>query len=211
MPSYYPFEKIDLPYSSTGLERVIDKKTLEIHYNKLYGGYINKLNTVLKPYECYYNWTIKKLLKCYNNLPCKIQKSVKDYAGGVSNHEIYFLSMSDKKSEPESKLEASIKKQFCSFENLKKQFKEMANSFFGSGYVWLCADCKGNLYIKKTSLQDSVISMNLIPLICIDLWEHSYFIRYENRRDEYIDNWFEIINWQLASENYSKVKKMSTE
>lgn len=205
MSNHYPFELQELPYPTNALEPFIDEETVIIHHTKHQKKYVDTLNKVLDPYTQYHSWSLEKLLRDYRCLPSKIQNDVKNNAGGVYNHNIYFNLMSNLESKPSGMLLQAIKSQFGSVEALKEKLKQEALSQFGSGYAWLAVNNSSNLSIEKTSNQDSIISKNLYPVLVVDVWEHAYYLKYQNRRDEYFDNWFKLIDWNKSLEAYKFV------
>jgi Fe-Mn family superoxide dismutase len=199
----YKFELKPLPYEYNALEPYIDKETMHFHHDKHLKTYVDNLNKSLENYPCYQKWSLKELVKYYKRLPMQLQTPIKNNAGGVYNHNLFFELLS-----PESKLDMSsnlvkrIEKDFGSFENFKNQFKNIALSVFGSGYAWLVKDMHGKLSIITTANQDTPLPLKLCPILLIDVWEHAYYLKNQNRRNEYIDSWFNIINWGKAEERY---------
>ena len=205
MPNHYPFELLDLPYPTDALEPFIDEKTVIIHHTKHQKKYVETLNKILEPYPEYHLWPLEKLIINYNLLPLKIQNDLINNAGGVFNHNIYFYLMGKSEIEPNGILFQAIKNQFGSVEAFKEKFRQEALSQFGSGYAWLATDCYGKLSIEKTSNQNTIIPKRLYPVLVIDVWEHAYYLKYQNRRDEYFDNWYQVINWGKAQSAYSTI------
>lgn len=207
LPMHYPFEVIPLSYSYNALEPYIDSKTVEIHHNKHYKTYVDNLNNILALYPQYHLWTLKKLITCIYELPKEIQISVRNNAGGVFNHSLYFKIMgNNQNTSPNETLLCHINNSFCSFEKFKDEFKNAALTQFGSGYAWLVINTYGELCIVKTNNQDTPLIKNVCPLFLIDVWEHSYYLKYQNRRAEYIDNWFNVINWDIVNEKFNTFK-----
>lgn len=201
----YPFKLIDLPYSYDALEPFIDTKTVEIHHNKHLKKYVDNLNSTLEDYPKYQCWSLNELIKNSYLLPYKIQNDVINNAGGVFNHNFYFQGMTpDSSPGPQRNLLAAILCQFGSFEEFKALFQETALKVFGSGYAVLCIDKSKRLKIATLPNQCTVLNNDLCPIIMIDVWEHAYYLKYQNRRDLYIDNWFHLINWNFAEKCYLK-------
>lgn len=200
----YEFELKPLPYGYDALEPYIDAKTMQIHHDRLLKAYVEKLNATLKECPQLQKVSLDSMLKNKNCIPQKCRQKVIDFGGGVSNHNFFFESLrpGKGKSVPVGELEKAIIKQFCSFEKFKEKFKEKAMSVFGSGWVWLVKDQSGKLVIYETANQDSPLSAGYCPLIVIDVWEHAYFLQYINLRNEYIDNWFHVIDWDRANSLY---------
>ena len=196
MYEYYKFDLIPLRYDYDALEPYIDTSTMIIHHNKHLGTYVNNLNAVLSKYPHLQKWSLEKLIKNYRSLPKEIQISVKNNAGGVYNHNIFFNCMGPSGSEIEADtLTAAIEQNFGSMEDFQEEFRENALHVFGSGYTWLALNTYGKLLIVNTSNQDTVLNLNLFPVLLIDVWEHAYYLKYQNRRADYINNWFQVINW----------------
>ncbi len=203
---FKPFEFKELNYSYDGLEPYIDKETMMIHHSRHYKNYLNKLNDTVKKYPSLYTFSLTELLSNLDCIPDSASQIIKNNGGGVYNHEFFFSMMTNKKTYPSEKLKEAIDRDFGSFDKFKKEFKETALDVFGSGWAWLVSDKNGNLSIIKTSNQDTPITLNLTPIIGIDVWEHAYYLRYQNNRGNYIDSWFNVINWDKALSNYNSSK-----
>ena len=190
-----------LNYSYDALEPYIDAQTMEIHHTKHHQNYVNKLNEALDKHPELFDKSIKELLSNINNLPEDIRTAVKNNGGGHFNHSIFWGCMSpNSKKAPEGKLIEKINETFGSFENFKELFTKTATTHFGSGWTWLVLDKNNELKVYSTQNQDTPLEKGDIPLICIDLWEHAYYLKYQNRRPEYIENWWNIVNWDFAEE-----------
>lgn len=199
------FKVEPLPYAYDALEPYIDKETMKLHHDKHYQAYVDKLNAaILKHPELYYS-SLEDLLTNLQSLPSDITLTVKNNGGGAYNHGFFFNIMTDKKTNPSGKLLKSIERDFGSYDDFEALFKKAALDVFGSGWTWLVADKNGKLSIMNTANQDTPISVNLIPMIGIDVWEHAYYLKYKNKRVDYIDNWFNVINWDKALENYNNI------
>ncbi len=203
MHNHFPFILPQLPYSINSLEPYIDEETVYIHHFMHEKKYIDTLNSLIEPYPQFYLWTLEKLIRDTKCLPSQIQQDVRNNAGGVYNHYLYFNSLTDKLSQPNGKLLAEINNQFGSLYNLKEQLKASATSLFGSGYAVLAKNKKGKLSIRQCANQDTVLGCNLMPVLIIDMWEHSYYLKYQNQRNEYFDNWFKVINWDVVENIYN--------
>jgi len=199
----YPFELFKLPYAFDALEPHIDAKTVEIHHNRHLKAYTDKLNAALAPCYEFHSWTLERLLCNINNLPYKIRNDVRNNGGGVYNHIYYFMSVSpDGERIPGGALLDKINRCFGSFDAFKKKFKTYALDLFGSGYLWLVTDRKGQLKIIQTANQETPISKGFCPITTIDLWEHAYYLKHYNDRAAYIDDWFAVFNANFAEDNY---------
>lgn len=206
MNETYPFKLMTLPYSYDAMEPYIDKETMMLHHDKHLKNYVDKLNATLAPYPKYYDWTLEKLLQSLIFLPKEIRESVRNNGGGVFNHNLYFGGLKNvgSKNMPIGSLASKINEQYINFSNFYNIFKKKALEVFGSGYAWLVLDRNNNLDIIGTPNQDTVLDLNLCPIILIDVWEHAYYLKYHNRREEYIDNYRNIINWDKAEERFIK-------
>jgi Fe-Mn family superoxide dismutase len=183
-----------LNYSYDALEPYIDAKTMELHHTKHHQAYIDKLNAVLEKYPDLQRMAVEDLLK--NLATLKVEESdraiIRNHGGGHINHS-FFWKLLDPKNTPDQTLITEINSTFGSVEEFKKQFTDLATKVFGSGWAWLSRDESGKLIMKALPLQDSPHMQNLTPLIGLDLWEHAYYLKYQNRRPEYIENWWKVL------------------
>jgi len=207
--NHYPFALVPLPYAYNALEPFIDEKTMQLHHDKHLATYVNNLNAALKDYPALHNCTLQELLYHADLLPVAIKTAVINNGGGVYNHNLYFASFvpagssySGQSNQPMGALLQAIIAQWGSFDNFKKEFKAQALSVFGSGYTWLASDKNGKLSIINTKNQDTLIPMGLTPIILIDVWEHAYYLKHYNVRADYIDDYFEILDWAGALGRY---------
>lgn len=196
------YEKIKLDYVS--LEPYIDDRTLDIHYNKHYQKYVDNLNELLKN-ENYGTISIIDLAKNIDVINLNDRGEVLFNLGGVINHGLYFYGMSDKGNiNPVGKIKDDIDIYFNSYSGFKKQFTESAMNLQGSGYTFLVIDNKNNLKIINTSNQDTPYYYGYTPILSLDLWEHSYYLKYQNRKNDYIDAWFNVIDFEKINKLYEK-------
>lgn len=201
------FELKPLPYAYDALEPYIDKETMMLHHDKHEKAYLDNLNKAISKYPELYKMGIEGMLKDLNSVPEDIRETVKNNAGGVYNHEFFWSIMSPEQNQtPAGDLLKAINKDFQSFDNFKTKFKEAAVGRFGSGWAFLVKDKDGKLSIISTANQDSPISQGLTPILGIDVWEHAYYLKYQNKRGDYIDNWWNVVNWKQAENNYSDKK-----
>lgn len=201
----YPFKLKPLPYANDALEPFIDAKTMEIHHDKHLKTYVDNLNKALEGKPEYQGWPLERLLYRLEELPEDIRTAVRNSGGGVYNHDLYFNIMTPGGAAlQEGSLKEAINAQWGSVDEFLAQLKAAALSVFGSGWAWLVADNTGKLSIYKTPNQDTQIPANLTPVINLDVWEHAYYLKVQNRRADYIDNWFNVINWEAAQGNYNK-------
>ncbi|MDR7212157.1 superoxide dismutase [Flavobacterium piscis] len=204
------FELTKLPFSYNALAPEIRSLTMETHYSKHYLTYTNNLNKEIATTE-FENAPIEDILKKLDLNNAKLRQN----AGGYYNHTLYFNILTPKEQTPKDTLSGSINKEFGSFSNLTSLFKNAANKQFGSGWVWLVVDKAGKLQITTTENQDNPLMRNALipgtPILGIDLWEHAYYLDYQNRKKSYIDAFYKLINWEKVNENYktalTKVKK----
>ncbi|NFN19610.1 superoxide dismutase [Clostridium botulinum] len=198
------FNKIELPYNYDALEPYIDKETVDIHYNKHLQTYVNNLNNILKGHEEFVNGkSLGKILSDVNSIPEEIRQGVINQGGGVFNHNLYFsiLSPTPKKA-PEGKLLDEINNSFGNLEDLKDKISNAAIGQFGSGYGFLVKDENGKLSVTGVLNQNNPLSNNLIPILCIDVWEHAYYLKYKNLRADYVKNIWNIIDWAKVEDLY---------
>lgn len=205
MQQYYRFENPPLPYSYKAMEPYIDIQTMYLHHDKHLQTYVDNLNKTLQDYTFLHNFTLEQLLENLASLPMEIRTAVKNNAGGVYSHILYFKELKNPApSAPVGDLAKAIDKKFGSLEKFKKQFKEEALAVFGSGYAWLVADSKGDLQIVQTANQDTPLAKNLFPLMNVDVWEHAYYLKHHNLRTCYIDDWFQVLDWEFVSNRYQQ-------
>ncbi|MBC7088361.1 MAG: superoxide dismutase [Tissierellales bacterium] len=194
----------DLGYSYDALEPFIDARTMEIHYTKHHQTYVDNLNKALEGKDEFKDMPIEDLITKLNTLPDDIKTPVRNNGGGHLNHTMFWQIMAPNSGgEPIGELAEKINDAFGSFDKFKEDFKKAALGRFGSGWAWLVVD-NGNLKIVSTPNQDNPISDGLKPILGIDVWEHAYYLKYQNRRADYIDAWFNVINWEKVLEFYNK-------
>ncbi len=182
-----------LGYAYDALEPYIDAKTMEIHYSKHHQTYVDKLNASLEKYPKLQDMKVDELLKDLGKVPEDIRNAVKNNGGGVWNHSL-FWTMLKKDVKMPKEVSAAIDKSFGSLDAFKKAFSDAALNRFGSGWAWLVMN-NGRLEIMSTANQDSPISEGKRPLLAIDVWEHAYYLKYQNRRAEYVENFWNVVNW----------------
>jgi Fe-Mn family superoxide dismutase len=190
-----------LPYSYAALKQFIDPETMDFHYNKHYKGYVDKLNDALSKKK-YGDVELEQIIKTIS----RFDKTIRNNAGGAFNHALFWNMLTPKPKKLEGPLYEKITKQFGSFTAFKKQFDTVAKERFGSGWVWLVLTAKNTLKIMSTPNQDNPL-MNVIegggfPILGLDLWEHAYYLKYRNKRDEYITNFWKVVNWKFVSKLY---------
>ena len=202
---YMPHTLPRLTYEYNALEPYIDAKTMEIHHTKHHQAYIDKLNLALQdsPAELA-GMSVEQLLKDLNAIPEDIRTAVKNHGGGHYNHILFWTMMSkDAGGKPSGELAVAIKKTFGSFEDFKKQFADAAAARFGSGWVWLVKNSDNKLEIMSTANQDSPISEGKHVVLGLDVWEHAYYIKYFNKRPDYVEAWWNVVNWEETGKRFS--------
>ena len=203
MNEHYKFVNDPLPYAYNALEPYIDEKTMRLHHDKHLQTYIDNLNNILKDYPDLQKLSLEQLLVNIDRLPAAIQVPVQNNAGGVFNHRFYFFNMINTNiKQPVGLLAVNIKRTFGSYEEFQGRLTAAALSVFGSGYAWLVTDRNGILKIITTPNQNTPLAQNLWPVLIVDVWEHAYYLKHFNVRADYIKNWFQVINWNWANNNY---------
>ncbi len=193
----------ELSYSYDGLEPFIDEKTMKIHHTKHHQGYINKLNKTLQG-TAFKDWELNKLLKGLEELPDKVKTSVRNNGGGHANHILFFSGMSpSSKDKPGGELLEALKDNFGGFEEFKAEFEKVAGSHFGSGWAWLVKAGNG-VEVYSTRGHDSPVTNGYEPLLNLDVWEHAYYLKYQNRRGDYIENFWNIVDWDKVEQRFKK-------
>lgn len=195
-----------LQYEYDELEPYIDARTLEIHHAKHHATYVNNLNNALANHESLQQQSLEELLRNVDSLPSDIQTAIRNNGGGHYCHSLFWEVMSPKGGgEPTADIAKEIDYYFKSFDQFKDQLSKAAIGRFGSGYGWLVYD-KGELSIMSTPNQDTPLVENKVPLLVIDVWEHAYYLKYQNRRPEFVTNWWETVNWDMVNERFLQAK-----
>jgi Fe-Mn family superoxide dismutase len=197
------FELPKLKYEYDELEPYIDAKTMEIHHSKHHQGYTNNLNAALEKFPEYEFDSIEGILTDIDSVPNDIKTAVINNGGGYYNHKLFWETMSpDPQKKPEGKLLESLMERFGSFDEFKEKFNEVASTRFGSGWAWLVLKEGNVLEVYSTKNQDSPLLYKEVPLLGLDVWEHAYYLKYQNKRPEYIKNWWNVVNWAVVEELY---------
>jgi superoxide dismutase, Fe-Mn family len=185
-----------LPYPSDALEPHIDKTTMEIHHDKHHGTYVNNLNKALESAPELQNKSIEEILKDFASVPEAIKTAVRNNGGGHANHSLFWNLLSPKGGgAPKGDIESVISSNFGSFDAFKEKFNAAATGRFGSGWAWLVKDGSGKFEITSTANQDNPYMEGKKPVLGLDVWEHAYYLKYQNRRPEYISAWWNVVNW----------------
>ena len=192
-----------LPYDYKALEPHIDEQTMRLHHDKHHAAYVNNLNAALEPYPDLQKKSIEELLTSLDKVPEAIRTKVRNNGGGHFNHTIFWEMMAPGGAkEPGGALGDSIGKAFSSFATFKEQFAKACVDRFGSGWGWLIADRSGKLSIESTPNQDTPIMEGKMPVLGCDVWEHAYYLKYQNRRPDYLAAWWNVINWDAVNNSF---------
>lgn len=205
MPNeYYPYVNLPLPYTYDALEPFIDTKTMMLHHDKHLQTYIDNLNAVLRQVPWLQKLSLEDLIRNASRAPATVQTTVRNNAGGVYNHRFYFnLLKNPSQGVPSEQLLEAMIRDFGSYDTFKQAFVQSALSVFGSGYAWLVFGGT-KLRIVTTPNQNNPIEHGLCPILTIDVWEHAYYLKHYNDRADYINDWFQVVNWDQAEQNYLK-------
>ncbi|MBL4694155.1 superoxide dismutase [Candidatus Gracilibacteria bacterium] len=196
------FELPALPYDFAALEPHVDAKTMEIHHGKHHAGYTKKLNAALEGTDLE-GKSIEELLMDLSQVPEEKRSAVQNNGGGFYNHSLFWEIMSpDGGGEPEGALAEAINTAFGSFSEFQELFAQAAGTRFGSGWAWLCKNSDGTLEVLSTANQDCPLSQGKTPILGLDVWEHAYYLNYQNRRPDYVSAWWNIVNWAKVTEKF---------
>jgi superoxide dismutase, Fe-Mn family len=197
------FQLIPLPYAYDALEPFVDTQTMQIHHDKHHATYVTNLNVALEKHPELADKTLEALLSDLGSVPEDIRTAVRNHGGGVWNHNLFWEIMGPKAGGvPSGELAKAIDAAFGGFVNFKAEFEKAAMGRFGSGWAWLVKK-GGKLSILSTANQDNPMSDGMAPLLTLDVWEHSYYLKYQNRRAEYVSNWWNVVNWQAVAGRYA--------
>ena len=197
------FHLSSLPYPYDALEPFIDTQTMQIHHDKHHAAYVTNLNASLEKHPELAERSLDALLKDLSAVPEDIRSAVRNHGGGMWNHDLFWLVMAPKAGgEPQGGLAIAINTAFGNFASFKAEFEKNAMGRFGSGWAWLVKKDSG-LSVASTANQDTPLSDGLTPILALDLWEHAYYLKYQNRRAEYVGNWWNVVNWAEVAHRYS--------
>lgn len=201
----YPFEVPALPYDYDALSENIDEETMKLHHDKHHNSYVTKLNSALENHKDLHNKTLTELLTSISNLPEDLQQKVINHGGGHANHTLFWeVMVSNGEGAPKDDLLKAIETAFGDFADFKEKFTEEASGVFGSGWAWLVVNEDSELEIVATKNQDSPLLNKQSPILGIDVWEHAYYLKYQNKRPDYIQAWWNVVNWTKVTEFYQE-------
>lgn len=206
MQNSYPFEKMLLPYDYTELVPYCDPDTLYLHHHDLYNSYVDMLNFLLSGYPQYQTWTLERLIFDDLLMPVTQKKQIKNFAGAIYNHNLYFDGMTNGKlsGQPEGKLLEALSDNYGSFEMFKKIFKQAAFNVLGPGWVWLNSGSDGSVHIAITENNKLPSLKSIAPILVTDIWEHAYYLHYPAKLSEYMDSWFSVVDWKKAGQKFNQ-------
>ncbi len=205
-----PAELPPLPYPYNALEPHIDAQTMELHHDKHHASYVTNLNKALENNANLKNQSVESLIRNLNQVPEDIRTAIRNNGGGHVNHSMFWEIMSPNGGgEPTGAIAEAINKTFGSFETFKEQFNQAGSSRFGSGWVWLVRNPQGQLEITSTANQDSPLMDGQYPIMGNDVWEHAYYLNYQNQRGEYLKNWWNVVNWEAVNRRFERASQAS--
>lgn len=193
-----------LPFAYDALEPYIDSQTMEIHHAKHHQAYVDKLNEALNKHPNFAEKSLEELLTNLDSIPEDIRMAVRNHGGGHYNHSLFWQWLTSAKTEPDDRLAKAIESDFGSLNDFKTSFGEVAKARFGSGWAWLVIE-KGTLKVISTANQDNPLLEGKKAILGLDVWEHAYYLKYQNRRPDYIEAWWNVVNWKKVSELFTQV------
>jgi Fe-Mn family superoxide dismutase len=201
----YPFKLPELGYDYQALEPHIDARTMEIHHTKHHKAYTDKLNEALEKHPGLQGYSAEQLLRGLHALPTEVRTAVRNHGGGYHNHDLFWDVMRPGgATSPSGDLAGALDEQFGSFGDFKKKLTEAAAGQFGSGWGWLCVSPFGKLSVLATANQDSPLIDGYTPVLGVDVWEHAYYLNYQNRRPDYLSAWWNVVNWDVVDGRYQE-------
>ncbi|HXF82696.1 MAG TPA: superoxide dismutase [bacterium] len=204
----YPFKLPELGYPYNALEPHIDALTMEIHHTKHHAAYVNNLNAALEKHSALHAREVDDLLRTLAALPQEIQTAVRNNGGGHYNHSLFWQWMTPGgATAPSGGLAQALTAAFGSVDKFKEALTQAALGRFGSGWAWLVMDAAGALKVTSTPNQDTPLSDGLTPILGVDVWEHAYYLKYQNRRADYLKAWWNVVNWTRVAETYEKARQ----
>ncbi|KAM3114835.1 superoxide dismutase [Phormidesmis sp. 146-33] len=198
------YELAPLPYDYAALEPYIDAQTMQIHHDKHHAAYVNNLNAALQNHSDLQSKSVEELVKMLDTIPEEVRGAVRNNAGGHVNHTMFWQIMKPNGGgEPTGDLAGAIDQTFGNFDNFRQQFNDAGVKRFGSGWVWLVSNPQGNLQITSTPNQDSPLTEGHYPIFGNDVWEHAYYLKYQNRRPDYLNAWWNVLNWDEINRRFA--------
>ena len=198
----------DLPYAFSALEPYIDALTMETHHDKHHAAYVKNLNAALEKHPELQTQSVEELLRSINTVPEDIRTAVHNNGGGHANHSMFWTIMAAKAGRPaDGKVGEAIEKSFGSYAQFQEQFNDAGTKRFGSGWVWLVGPKGGKIEILSTANQDSPLMEGLYPILGNDVWEHAYYLKYQNRRPDYLKAWWNVVNWEAVNQRFEEYEK----
>jgi Fe-Mn family superoxide dismutase len=197
----------DLPYAFDALEPTIDARTMEIHHGKHHAAYVSNLNAALEGHEDLQDLSVEELLRGIDQVPNDIRTAVRNHGGGHANHSLFWTVMSPAGGEPAGELLTAIDGRFGSADGFQEVFTKAAMGRFGSGWAWLVVTRAGGLDVYSTANQDSPYMQGDTPILGLDVWEHAYYLNYQNRRPDYVGAWWTIVNWEEVARRYAEATR----
>jgi len=202
------FKLPDLPYAYDALEPYIDKETMELHHSKHHASYVDNLNKALEGHDDLLNKGVEELLLDIDSIPEDIKQKVINHGGGHANHTLFWNTMNPKpKGAPEGELSEVLNSTFGDLDAFKEKFTEKAMGIFGSGWAFLILTPDNKFELKRQSFQNSPLMNGNTPLLGLDVWEHAYYLKYQNRRADYIKAWWNVVNWDAVEKNFTEAQK----
>lgn len=196
-----------LEYSYNALEPYIDETTMTIHHSKHHATYINNLNAALENYPELQDKSVEELVNDLDSIPADIRTAVRNNGGGHFNHSLFWRLLSPNGGQEKGALLEAINAKFGSFDGFKEVFAKAASTRFGSGWAWLVVNKDKELEVVSTANQDSPVSEGFKPVLALDVWEHAYYLKYQNRRPDYVGAWWSVVNWDFANKLYEEALK----
>ncbi len=201
------YELPPLPYDYNALEPYIDEETMHLHHDKHHQAYVNNLNAAVQSQAQFASMPVEQLIQHINELPENVRTAVRNNGGGHANHSMYWQIMKPNGGgQPTGDLANAINSTFGSFDQFKTAFNDAGAKRFGSGWAWLVMDRNGNLQVTSTANQDSPLMEGLFPIMGNDVWEHAYYLKYQNRRPDYLNAWWNVVNWDEIGKRYQQAK-----
>ena len=198
----------DLPYAFSALEPHIDALTMETHHDKHHAAYVKNLNAALEKHPELQTQSVEELLRSINTVPEDIRTAVRNNGGGHANHSMFWTIMAPQAGGPaDGKVGEAIEKSFGSYAQFQEQFNDAGTKRFGSGWVWLVGQKGGKIEILSTANQDSPLMEGLYPILGNDVWEHAYYLKYQNRRPDYLKAWWNVVNWEAVNQRFEEYEK----